>query len=62
MTKHSQTSAQNVTSDKTEETSKNNDKKAEYFFKFCCAIMDVDFFACFDAIILEKKRAIFDAM
>ena len=65
MPKHSQTSAQNVTYDKTEKNNKSNDKnqnncskKSQIKKKFFNVIMNIDSFVCFDVIFLEKKHAI----
>ena len=61
--KTSPTSAQNVNYDETKENKGNNKKRqtiakiADIFVKFCDTIMDVDTFACFDAIFLGKKKS-----
>ena len=54
--KHSQTSAQNVTCDKTEETNRTSDRKIRIVPKIADFLVIVmrngcEFFACFDAII-----------
>ena len=60
MPKHFQTSAQNVTCDEREETNRNSNKNRnnrkirKFFFNFCDAIMDVDFFV-FQCDIFEKQ-------